>query len=162
MNTPSTTTQATRSTEDLINALAMARGLILEMGHKIRYLDEENENLELWSQDGGYVIDDRFRLIDSLLPAEAKADVEAEQAAAPQESTQDAGKAFVVVQQGGSSSEVYIHSSETLEDAEAFRVSCEEGAYQTSAVIEVSAALAAHGEELYEVLEAVAQAAVEF
>lgn len=160
MNSPSSTTQA--STEELINALSQARLLILEMGYTIRYLDEENENLEFWSQDGGYLIDDRFKLVDSLLPAEAKADVGAAEAVAPQESSQDAGKAFVVVQQGGSSGEVYIHSSETREDAEAFRVSCEEGAYQTSEVIEVSAALAAHGEDLYEVLEAVAQAAIEF
>lgn len=64
--------------------------------------------------------------------------------------------AFVVVQEGGSSGELYIHSSPSEEDAVAFRESCADAAYRTSGVIEVPAALAAHGEELYVLLEAVA------
>lgn len=161
MNTE-TTPAATPSTDVLLKALAGARLLILEMGHTIRYLDEDNVNVELWSNDGAYVPDDRFRALDALVPAELKTDLQDEDENAPSESSEERGPAFVVVQQGGSSLEVYIHSSSTREDAEAFRVECDEGAYQTSEVIEVSAALAAHGEDLYEVLEAVAEAAVAF
>lgn len=34
--------------------------LILEMGHVIRSLDEDNEHLEFWTQDGEYILDGRF------------------------------------------------------------------------------------------------------
>jgi hypothetical protein len=44
---------------------------------------------------------------------------------------------FAVIQQGGSSEELYLHISNTEDDAEAFRRSCEDAAYATSIVIEV-------------------------
>ena len=72
-------------------------------------------------------------------------------------------EAFVVIQEGGSSEEIYIHASDSEADAEAFRVSCrDDGAYRTSDVIEVPAALAAHGDSLYSLLEAVAQAEFDY
>lgn len=61
------------------------------------------------------------------------------------------GPAFAVVQEGGSSSELYISSWPSREEAEAFRVDCAtDGAYRTSPVVEIPAAAAAMGELLYE------------
>lgn len=37
--------------------------LILKMGHIIRRLDDSNEYLEYWTQDGEYMIDDIFNEI---------------------------------------------------------------------------------------------------
>lgn len=68
---------------------------------------------------------------------------------------------LVTLQQGGSSGEVYINATDDAEEAAEFRASCAEGAYATSESIEVPAALAAHGEVLYALLEEVARAAVE-
>lgn len=53
---------------------------------------------------------------------------------------------YVVVQEGGSSGELYVHSYETRADAKAFRKSChEQGSYRTSEdIIEVPASLANH------------------
>lgn len=157
MNTE-TTPAATPSTDVLLKALAGARLLILEMGHKLRYLDEDNVNVELWSNDGAYVPDDRFRALDALVPAELKTDLQDEAEATPPESYEERGQTFVVVQQGDG--EVFIHASDTREDADAFRVNCKGDGYETSDVIEVPAALAAHGEDLYELLEAVAGSAL--
>jgi len=67
---------------------------------------------------------------------------------------QEAKPAYVVIQEGGSSSELYVHSHESAEDAEDDRVSCSaNGAYRTSPVLELPAALAQHGEVIYEFLE---------
>lgn len=67
---------------------------------------------------------------------------------------------YVLVQEGGSSSELYLHAHATLEDAEADRVSCaEHGSYRTSSVVEVPADLAAHP-RFYEVVEQLVRAAV--
>lgn len=41
--------------------IAALRSLVLEMGTAIRHLDEDHEHLAFWTQDGGYVIDGRFR-----------------------------------------------------------------------------------------------------
>lgn len=52
---------------------------------------------------------------------------------------------YVLLQEGGSSSELYIHAHESREDAEDDRVRCEDnGAYRTSEIIEVPASLANH------------------
>lgn len=154
------------SQEALLNALAQARLMILEMGNAIRHLDEDSRYFELWSNDGAYVPDKRFRVLDALVPPALKPDLQPDLPEtlpkADDAAEAEPGCAFVVVQQGGSSSEVYIHAASTHADAEAFREECERGAYETSDVIEVPAVLAAHGETLYEVLEAVAQAAIEF
>ena len=39
---------------------ARLRSLVIEMGRVIRVLDEDNEHLEFWTQDGDYVLDGRF------------------------------------------------------------------------------------------------------
>lgn len=41
--------------------IASLRSLVLDMGRAIRRLDENHEHLEFWTQDGGYVLDGRFR-----------------------------------------------------------------------------------------------------
>lgn len=45
---------------DALDEAAMLRSLILDMGRAIRALDEDNEHLEFWTQDGDYVLDARF------------------------------------------------------------------------------------------------------
>lgn len=46
--------------------------------------------------------------------------------------------AFVLIQEGGASTELYLHSHGTLEEAEEDRVSCsKDGAYRTSEIVEV-------------------------
>ena len=65
--------------------------------------------------------------------------------------------AFVVVQEGGSSSELYIHSHKSKRAAEKDRRDCEKkGAYRTGPVVEVSGAVAAFQEPFYQVAEAIA------
>jgi hypothetical protein len=50
---------------------------------------------------------------------------------------------FVLIQEGGASSEQYIHAHGSREEAEDDRVSCsEDGAYRTSDILEVPASLA--------------------
>lgn len=48
---------------------------------------------------------------------------------------------YLVLQQGGSSTEMYVHACETLKEARENIKGCEEGAYHTSAPIPVPAAL---------------------
>lgn len=64
-----------------------------------------------------------------------------------------AESAFVYVQEGGSSSELYLHSHETAKAAHAGRISCSEAAYRTGPVIEVPPELAALGEVFYGTVE---------
>lgn len=68
--------------------------------------------------------------------------------------------AYAVVQEGGATGEIYVHVYDSRDDAEAFRVSCAEASYRTSDLIELPGGLAAHGDELHGVLEAVAAGAV--
>lgn len=50
---------------------------------------------------------------------------------------------YVLIQEGGSSSELYVHSHDTLADADADRESCaSNGAYRTSPAFPVPGALA--------------------
>lgn len=51
-------------------------------------------------------------------------------------------KVYVVLQQGGSSAEMYVHVHDSLHDANADRKECEKGAYKTSEPIEVPADVA--------------------
>lgn len=51
---------------------------------------------------------------------------------------------FVVVQEGGSSTEIYAAAFDTEDDAKAYRDSCEEGAYRTSKPVPVPRSLADH------------------
>ncbi|WP_126223538.1 hypothetical protein [Burkholderia ambifaria] len=53
------------------------------------------------------------------------------------------GTAFVLIQEGGSSEELYVHSHDSREAAEQDRIDCwTDGAYRTSEIIEVPASLA--------------------
>lgn len=68
------------------------------------------------------------------------------------------GTRYVLIQEGGSSAELYVHAHASLADAEADRVSCEEGgSYRTSEIVEVPASLAAHP-QFYEVVEQLVRA----
>ena len=70
--------------------------------------------------------------------------------------------AFVVVQEGGSSSELYIHSHKSKRAAEKDRRDCEKkGAYRTGPVVEVPGAVAAWQEPFYRVAEAIAASTCE-
>lgn len=73
----------------------------------------------------------------------------------------EAKPAFIYIQKGGSSSELYIHSRETLKEAEAGRRSCAEGAYETSRVMIVPPNLAALGEVFYEMVEEILDASTD-
>ncbi len=62
--------------------------------------------------------------------------------------------AYVVVQEGGSSEELYVHAHSSAEAAEEDRIDCaEDGAYSTTEVVEIPAVLAALGETFYETLD---------
>lgn len=72
---------------------------------------------------------------------------------------QDALSAFLIIQEGGSSDELYVHVSPTEPEAEAFRQSCgEEGAYRTSSTHEVPKAVAEVGEPAYAFIEEIVRA----
>lgn len=51
---------AKRLTNESFNQAPALRALVLEMGRVIRALDEDHEHLELWTQDGDYVLDSRW------------------------------------------------------------------------------------------------------
>jgi hypothetical protein len=70
-----------------------------------------------------------------------------------------ADKSYVLVQEGGASNELYLHAHQSAGEAEADRVNCAlDGAYRTSPVVEVSAVLAAVGEDFYTAIESILQA----
>jgi hypothetical protein len=50
--------------------------------------------------------------------------------------------AFYIVQEGGSSEELYVHGFDSSKDAEAHRVSCSKSSYRTTEVVEVPGAVA--------------------
>lgn len=61
---------------------------------------------------------------------------------------------FCLVQEGGSSEELYLHSWDTLKDAEQDREDCaSDGAYCTGPIVEVPTSLASHP-KFYDVVEA--------
>jgi hypothetical protein len=79
------------------------------------------------------------------------------------ESQRPTGEDFVVIQQGGSSSERYVTSHENEQVAHDFRVDCtKNGSYPTSPVIRVPAVLALFPGELYELLDKVATAELDY
>jgi len=69
---------------------------------------------------------------------------------------------WLVVQEGGSSTELYVHVSRERSEAEAFRASASEAAYRTSPVLEVPACIAEAGEGAYQFIEEVLQSLSEF
>lgn len=54
----------------------------------------------------------------------------------------DPGTVHIVVQEGGSSTEIYAHAFDNREAAAYHRLSCASGSYRTSEVVEISSALA--------------------
>lgn len=73
-----------------------------------------------------------------------------------------AAPAFALVQEGGSSDELYLHSHPNEDDAVEDRYSCaEDGSYRTSQVVEIPPALAALGEVFYETAESLLKASAE-
>ncbi len=66
---------------------------------------------------------------------------------------------YLLIQEGGSTGELYVHAHDTREAAEADRVSCaDEGSYRTSEIVEVPADLANHP-KFYDVVEQLVRAA---
>lgn len=62
--------------------------------------------------------------------------------------------AFVVIQEGGSSSELYVHAHANHDDALNDRLDCaNEGSYRTTPVYEISPLLAVLGEHFYAAAE---------
>jgi hypothetical protein len=60
---------------------------------------------------------------------------------------------FILIQEGGSSSELYIHAHDTIEDADQDRIDCSrDGSYATSEVLEIPASLS--NEDFYQAAEA--------
>jgi hypothetical protein len=51
---------------------------------------------------------------------------------------------FILIQEGGSSQELYLHTHNTMEEAKRDRISCAEASYSTSPVLEVPKSLADH------------------
>ena len=70
--------------------------------------------------------------------------------------------AFVVVQEGGSSGETYVHAHTSRRAAEKDRRDCENaGSYRTGPVVEVPGAMAAFQEAFYLAAEAIASSTCE-
>lgn len=62
-------------------------------------------------------------------------------------------KVYLLVQEGGTSSELYVHAWDTLEAAEQDRIDCAaDGAYRTSEIVEAPASLVDHP-DFYSVVE---------
>jgi len=70
--------------------------------------------------------------------------------------------AYLTVQEGGSSAEIYINVADSQAEAEDFRKSCAQAAYRTSAPIEVPADLAVLGEPLWSLIEDILRASLNF
>lgn len=68
---------------------------------------------------------------------------------------------FLVIQEGGTSTELYVHSLDTAADAEDHRVDCaRNGAYRTSPWVEVPGSLAGHP-QFYDIAEKLVRAVTE-
>lgn len=72
----------------------------------------------------------------------------------------DAHPTWGYIQEGGSSSEVYMHWFDTPEQAKAGRIECAQSAYRTSEIFEISASMSALGEQAAEMCETAALAAI--
>lgn len=70
------------------------------------------------------------------------------------------GPVYVLIQEGGSSTELYAHAHNTLADAKADRVSCaRDGSYRTSRIVPVPADLANHP-QFYDIVEQLVRASL--
>lgn len=52
---------------EAVEVLKEAQSLILGMGHIVRYLDNDSAYLEAWTNDGEYLLDERFNRVFSAL-----------------------------------------------------------------------------------------------
>lgn len=52
---------------ELLEALIEARKLLLDMGHTVRYLDEDCTNSNLWANDENYISDQRFLSLEEAI-----------------------------------------------------------------------------------------------
>jgi hypothetical protein len=69
------------------------------------------------------------------------------------------GPGYVLIQEGGTSRELYLHAWGSSEDAEQDRIDCSNnGAYRTTRVVEVPASLASH-RAFYDVAESLVRQA---
>lgn len=74
--------------------------------------------------------------------------------------TRTKSKCFLVIQEGGTSDELYAHGFDTRAAARRYRRNCEtDGAYRTSEVLEVPRTLMDHP-DFMEVAEAIAGASI--
>jgi len=66
---------------------------------------------------------------------------------------------YVVVQEGGTSNELYLHAHATRADARRDRIDCRDsGNYRTSPIVEIPPQCAALGEVFYSTVEAILHA----
>lgn len=63
--------------------------------------------------------------------------------------------AFVVIQEGGTSEELYVHAHDTEDAAQADRIECAAGSYRTTEPVQIPAELAKLGEVFYSTVEAI-------
>jgi hypothetical protein len=74
---------------------------------------------------------------------------------------EEADTHYLVIQEGGTSAELYVHSSYSEADAQEYRLDCvSNGAYRTSPCIEVPASLANHP-QFYDIAEQLVRATTE-
>jgi hypothetical protein len=77
-----------------------------------------------------------------------------------QESAVAPGDAFVYVQEGGSSTEIYLSSHDSEMAAQEGRISCAQSSYRTSAIVEVPSTL--NNELFYVTVEEILRASLDF
>jgi hypothetical protein len=69
----------------------------------------------------------------------------------------DPAEVFLVIQQGGASTEMYVHTFDTLEQADAYRTKAyENGAYRTSEPLEVPVGIETYMEAIRDIASAAA------
>lgn len=103
---------------------------LTEEGLASASFDEKSQSFQVPDFDGDVVALQLMAQGKPLTPEDVSAKAEDE-------------PVYVLIQEGGSTYELYIHAHPTLDEAEADRVSCEEdGAYRTSDIIEVPRSLA--------------------
>ena len=70
--------------------------------------------------------------------------------------------AFLLIQEGGSSKELYLHAHSSYAEAQQDRLDCsQDGCYRTSAVVEAPAVLCALGEKFYSTFDSLLSALAE-
>lgn len=73
-----------------------------------------------------------------------------------------ASSMYCVIQEGGSSEEIYLAADDSLDGAQKLRQSMSDGSYRSSNVVEVPCALAALGELFFESADQLLKASLDF